>query len=287
MKKIWSLFLFSCLTISAVFAQSSVWKVSHDGNTLYLGGSIHALRKQDFPMPREFDTAFELADMLVLETDVEKISDPQMVSYMMANMFLPEGENLRSVLCRDAYKRLLKKCKNLGVPFSEVSTWKPSIVVNVLSTLIGQEEGLVQQGVDLYYLSMAKQQGMSIEYLEPVKLQIDLLFTLGEGYEDAYVLYSLKDFNEAESSLSSLISEWKHGGSTEVEKSLQEMKTEVPLYYAALITNRNNAWIPLIEKYLEDETVEFVVAGLAHMYGPEGLLEQLKNRGYSIEQLKE
>ena len=39
-------------------AASCVWKVtSSKGGTLYLGGSIHALRRSDYPLPAAFNRA--------------------------------------------------------------------------------------------------------------------------------------------------------------------------------------------------------------------------------------
>lgn len=39
-------------------AQSSVWKVEKNGRQIYLGGTIHLLTKADYPLPGEFDLAY-------------------------------------------------------------------------------------------------------------------------------------------------------------------------------------------------------------------------------------
>ena len=70
---------FSCTSSSAVSAReqggSSVWVISRNGNTLYLGGSIHILRDDDFPLPTEFDLAFSQSTVLVLEADLEQMEN--------------------------------------------------------------------------------------------------------------------------------------------------------------------------------------------------------------------
>jgi uncharacterized protein YbaP (TraB family) len=41
---------------ATALAVSCVWKVTTgDGHTLYLGGSFHALRPSDYPLPREYN----------------------------------------------------------------------------------------------------------------------------------------------------------------------------------------------------------------------------------------
>jgi uncharacterized protein YbaP (TraB family) len=58
-----------------------------------------------------------------------------------------------------------------------------------------------------------------------------------------------------------------------------------PAVYKSMTSDRNNAWMPVIENYLKTSPVEFVLVGNGHMYGPDGLLTQLKKQGYRIEQM--
>ena len=59
-----------------MFAESSVWKVQKDDAVMYLGGTVHLLRESDFPLPEEFNKAYEASETVVLETDVEEVNDP-------------------------------------------------------------------------------------------------------------------------------------------------------------------------------------------------------------------
>src|SRR4030088_2701140 len=56
-------------------AASCIWKVSGpEGGTLYLGGSIHALRSTDYPLPRAFNRAFDASSRLIFEIDTKALS---------------------------------------------------------------------------------------------------------------------------------------------------------------------------------------------------------------------
>ena len=70
-KKRIALLVAGIVSVGFCFSQSSVWKVSKGENTLYLAGSIHFLRPSDYPLPLEYETAFEKSDKLILETDLE------------------------------------------------------------------------------------------------------------------------------------------------------------------------------------------------------------------------
>ena len=91
-----ALFFFCAAIMPADEGGSSVWKISKDGKTLFLGGSVHVLREKDFPLPQEFDQAFERADILVLEANVEQASDFEAQAEFMSKLILRDGKTFMS-----------------------------------------------------------------------------------------------------------------------------------------------------------------------------------------------
>ena len=65
MKKTISKLTFALLAfVSAfAFADTSVWVVESGARRVYLGGTIHILRAWDFPLPSEFDKAYQQANV--------------------------------------------------------------------------------------------------------------------------------------------------------------------------------------------------------------------------------
>ena len=296
MKRIISLFvvvticvgLFSCASSPARSQSgSSVWEVSKNGNTLFLGGSIHVLRKTDYPLPKEFDQAFSRSMALVLEADIEQMADETIMMYLMSQMVLPGNQTLQTILDPDAYEALGTKFDEYGIPIDQIAKLKPSMAILVLTTLQIQEFGFVQQGVDAHYLQKARDEGKDIHYLETVQAQIDMIVTMGDGYESDYVRYSLQDMENTETELAELLAEWKAGGLSGMEATLTEMKEQWPDLYRVMVTDRNAAWIPHIERYLDSGTVFLVIVGLAHLHGPDGLLRQLEDSGYTVKQFSQ
>jgi uncharacterized protein YbaP (TraB family) len=57
------------------------------------------------------------------------------------------------------------------------------------------------------------------------------------------------------------------------------MKQDWPAIYKTLVSDRNTAWMPQIEEFLAGGQVHFVVVGLLHLHGPDGLLRQLEDLG--------
>jgi len=279
--------LFFCVSAPATNDSiSSVWKISKDGKSLFLGGSIHILRNEDFPLPKAFDLAFEQSSMLILEADVDEIENENIMQYLMAQMTLPDNKTLNTILKPETYIMLQAKCNEYGFTIDNVSRFKPSIIINILSALEMQKLGFAQEGVDLHYLKKAKKLNRPRGFLESVEVQIDMLVTMGDGYEDDFVRYSLYEMDSTENGLSSIISEWRKGKASSTELSVLEMQRQWPILYKTLLSDRNAAWMPKIKDYLATEPQEFIIVGLAHLHGPDGLLKQLADSGCTVEQLR-
>ena len=280
-------FLFFCISLPAVSQTgSSVWTVSKNGATLFLGGSIHILRSGDFPLPAEFERALERSTMLVLEADTGILANADMQQYLMKRMLLPEGETLESLLDPQTYMMLKERCEEYGLLLPLIARWKPSMVVVTLSVLEMQKAGFVQQGVDDYCHEKAREAGKLLDFLETVEEQIDMLVTMGEGYENDFVQYSLEELDTTEKELPSLVSGWRTGDAASTEETLTEMKTTWPALYQSLVVDRNETWLPRLEEYLAGGNAVFVVVGLAHLHGPDGLLRRLADSGCTVKKLE-
>jgi len=264
---------------------SSVWKVSKDGNALFLGGSIHILRAKDFPLPKEYDYAFSKSEIQVLEADIEQMNDPKVMQYLLSQMLLPEGVSIHSLLEPEVYDHLTEACAKYKIPIYNVAQIKPSMVVNMLSMMQIEELGFQEKGIDDYFQEKAKKEKKPVIFLESLQTQIDMLTSLGEGYENEYVSYSLMDMEHTAEALEIMIFEWRFGQSAANEEILIEMRDEWPKMYKALITSRHDAWIPQIKNFIASGKVHFVVVGLLHMHGPDGLRRQLEKSGYTVEQV--
>jgi uncharacterized protein YbaP (TraB family) len=287
MKRFFILLATSLFLGASAFAQSSVWKVSKGGNSIYLGGSVHVLRASDFPMPKEFDVAFAKSDVLVFETNLEEMTNPEFMQKMLPRIMLPAGKTLQTELSPRAYERLTAKCVELGVPMEMVSQFTPFMAIMTITGLQLQKLGYVSQGVDVHYLSNAKRKAKERLFLESVEYQMNL-FEGEKTYQDEFVLQSLEDLekNQLQTIMPLIIDEWKKGNTTRTESMIAELKTKFPRFYQRVFSDRNRAWLRQVESYLDTGETEFMIVGLGHLVGREGLLKSLQDRGYRVEQLK-
>ena len=272
---------------SVCFAETSVWQVSKNNHQLFLGGTIHVLKKSDYPLPVEFSKAFKNSDKLVFETDIEKAKSPEFAQKMAQMMMLPKGKSLKDALNKKTFNRLKKYLAARNIPIENMLSFKPSMIVLVLTVIELKAMGMVDIGVDEYFHTKAKQAGKSISYFESVDEQLAFIQNMGKGNENDMIMNTIDDMSRMRDMMAVIKSAWLKGDENKLAAAtLNDMMRDYPDIYQTLLVKRNNNWMPQIEKMIQDKKVELVLVGALHMVGKDGLLQQLRNKGYRVTQYK-
>lgn len=282
--RLFAALLFSAATLAS---QTSVWKITRDGKTLYLGGTLHMLRSSDFPLPPEFDAAFAASSKLVFETDISRLQSGEMTTTIMEQGMFTDGTTLQKVLTPKAWKAVQDYCAKSGVPLEQMQPMKPWLFTVMLAALELQKIGVSSTGVDLHLFNQATSAGKSTGELEPFEQHIKHLVTLGAGKESEMIEKSLEDLRELPQIIDRIIAAWRSGNEKQIDELLlSDMRKKYPSIYKSLLSDRNVAWLPKLDAFLKTAETEFVLVGAGHLPGPHGLLALLKARGCKLEQLQ-
>ena len=284
MLKITALIL--ALLPSLLLAESSVWKVSKGEQSLYIGGTCHVLRAADYPLPAEFDLAYAAADTLVFEIDPAAAQEPAFAMQLLAKASYTDGRSLKSVLSEEAYQALAAQGAKSGLPIEVLNGIKPGMVMMMLMMQELTKAGVSQEGVDMHYHALGLKDNKPVKSLETPDFQIELITTLGEGMENELVLYGLKDLSHMKELFQELIAAWRAGNLAQIESLFLSDMRDYPELYAKMLADRNQRWIPQIEAYLKSPEIEFVLVGVAHAAGDDGILHLLEAQGYTIDQVQ-
>ena len=120
----------------SVWAETALWKVLRGNAVVYIGGTCHVLRPSDYPLPLEFERAYNESEILVFETHIDKLKSPEVQTMIVTKGMYKTGMGLDTVLSSKTYDNLKAYCQSLGIPLSSLNRFKPSLVV---LALIGQE----------------------------------------------------------------------------------------------------------------------------------------------------
>ncbi|MEO5721088.1 MAG: TraB/GumN family protein [Chthoniobacterales bacterium] len=275
-------FLLGCALAvpSLALAASPVWKVTApSGGTLYLGGSIHALKSSDGALPPAFNLALAKSSRLILESD-----DPDKAESkrMQKAGEYPKGDSLKNHVDPRTYDYLKSFFGLLGIPEAKMARYRPWMLTLGLWSpdLSGFSSDL---GVESQLTKRARAKGKPISGLVSAREHMDVFVGLTDKQSEAVLLLTFIPTDGGPKV--NMMSAWRRGEMDVLWKQSRAAFAEYPAFAERVLEARNRRWMPKIEGYLRSDRIAFVVVGSAHLGGPEGLLTLLKKRGYQLEQL--
>lgn len=279
-----TLVITSCLSSLAI-AESSVWKVTKGNSYLYIGGTVHILPASAFPLPREFEQAYQDSDSIVLETELPDANDMAFQMNMMQTMSYSNGAKITDFITRRTAEKLRQHTAKLGADLIMFEGFKPGFLVSMIALLEAQKAGLSGEGVDIYYSKKAKRDKKPIGYFESPEFQMNMLESLGKGSEDKFISANLASMSDFKQMFTSLLSAWRTGNESQLTNlAINPMKAD-PKSLKLMLTDRNRNWIKDIDRMFTDNDREFVLVGVAHLVGHDSVLALLKAKGYQVTKL--
>lgn len=263
-----------------------LWRVSKGGNSLYLAGSVHVLRPSDYPLPPVMEQAFSGSAQLVEEIDLADMDAEGMQMDMLKAGGYQDGRKLKSVLPADEYQRVVKRAAEEGLDMDILDGLKPWLVsLMLLDTQLAKSGYAAEDGADMHFAAEATAQHKPVIGLEQPEYQIGLLAGLSDKDQEVLLEQALDESTGFDAQMQQVLASWHSGDTAALEKELTQEFGGYQQVYRALIVARNQAWIPKLEGFLASGKQYFVIVGALHLVGPDGLLQQFKKDGYTVEQL--
>lgn len=270
-----------------------MWKVTSPkskDSIVYLIGSIHMVRPDFYPLPKPMEEQFKNASTLVLEIDESKDDQSVMQKYAMEAGVYTGGDTIENHISAKTNEELQKYCatidKMMAMSFVRMKPWFVSVELPVLELQkLGFDPKL---GVDKHFLEEAHEQGKRVEELETAKFQLDLLSGFSEDLQDKLLLSSLLDAQRTEEDARDMVNAWKAGNDSLMNEVITRDEKEHPELepiMQKLMYERNDDMSNKIEKYLSSGKTYFVCVGAGHVVGPKGIVQQLKDKGFKVEQV--
>jgi len=259
-----------------------LWRVRGDGATVYLLGSVHAMKEDSYPLPAAMETAFDSVERLVFEVDLDDLSSAAI--QMLAAGTLGGERTLEGVVGPATWTKLMVQVEKTDFPAAMFQRMKPWMAAVTITALAMTEAGyLPSAGVDAYFSRRAKEAGKERFALETVEFQVSLFADLTAEQSLAFLRYTLVDLETVIPEIDELSVQWRAGRVKAVEALMAEGFDEFPELLEKMVTDRNRAWIPLIEGLLAGDSDAMVVVGALHLVGEEGLINLLRKRGYTVD----
>jgi len=267
--------------------RSVVWSVRGEHNTVYLFGSIHVLRPGDVGLPRAAQAAYDDAEQLVMEIDMDDpaLADPTaMAAQMQRYARLPAGQSLESVL-GDDYSRVAARTEEAGLDLGTLDGFAPWFVGMLVLQLEMAQRGFdPAHGIEQQVTDRAVRDGKPIHGLETPADQFAVLAGLSLPEQKRFLLMTLEESELADARLDLLLTAWRTGDTATLAGVLSEEFEDFPELYRPLTEDRNRAWVNQLAPLLDDRDDYLVVVGTLHLVGRNSVVDLLRKRGYRVTQ---
>jgi len=266
----------------------TMWEVAGTKNSVYLLGSIHLLRKEDYPLPTALDTAYADADVIIMEVDMDDLDPIAAQTAFTTYGILHDDRTLRDLMGVKLYEQAVAAADAIDMPLdmlSKTEPWYAAMTVEIMMlNRIGFDPAL---GIEMYMMSKAQDDGKRIDGFETVVEQIQILDGMSIEAQRGMLMATLTESAKLRETMDELIDAWRHGDVAHLESGMLDELAKHEELNKALITDRNRRWVDRIETLLADDDNYLIVVGALHLIGLDGVPRQLERNGYHVQQLSE
>ncbi len=265
-----------------------LWKVSNkDGTALYLLGSFHMLKADDYPLSSDVHAALEASARVLFELSPEEMNSPVLARSMLQAAMYTGGRQLRDDLAPATWQQLQAHAQANQLPLASLAMTKPWFVALSISMAEMARQGMdAQAGLDRHLMARAAEAGKQTGGLETAATQIAMLDGMAPVEQQQLLSEALQQAGNGELSRR-LHDAWRRGDDRMLwEEMAQQMRRDYPQLYQRINVDRNDAWLPALEQRLQaGQGNTLVVVGALHLLGSDGVVEKLRTRGYAVERI--
>ncbi len=266
----------------------SLWQVNGNDNHIYLLGSIHLLRKTDHPLPSAIYDAYNNADALFMELDMDD-ADPIADQVLSTELgLIQDDKTLSDLLGPELYAQAEVLAVALQVPLKLLEKSEPWYAAINIEIMMLMRIGFSPiYGVEFHLMEMAKKDNKEIFGFETMRQQLGFLDNLSAESQRDLLMQSLAEGAEIDGMMDSLVDAWHNGDIAFLEENLLRDMQQYPELEKVIVVDRNRSWAERIETLLTDEIDYLIVVGTLHLVGTEGVPNLLAQRGYKVTQLRQ
>ena len=265
-----------------------LWKTQIGESTIFLAGSVHAARPQNFPLDKAYLEALDASDAIILELAEDRETIKKLSVKFFEDYRVPEENYLLKHLSTKARKEIIDLLGEQNTTlFEQYEPWVAFIQINARTIKKAGYDVLL--GVDFYLRSLAAEKGKAILGLEDPIGQIKI-FRLKIPFKNQIQIVEniLNHLEQGARKQAELFQHYYDNDQAGFEKcflSAFDFKNPVSKAgYDKALGHRNHTMVEGLERIaLETPGTYMMVVGSGHYFGPDNIRQLLTERGYSIE----
>ncbi|EGF92488.1 gumN family protein [Asticcacaulis biprosthecium C19] len=263
-----------------------MWVIRDKDSTIYLFGSVHAMRDGVNWLTPAIQERFDQAGEVWLEV-ADMDDQTRLVAVARAYMVNP-ANNMTDGLTGDEIADLDRRLPPCGYSRQAMMGMRKWAVGLMLVQCEFATMGLdPDNGIDITLMRRAQAASKPVHGLETMEEQMDVLAPDSEAEELQTLRSILKELDDTPEMVDQLITAWLAGDVKTLERHLvADLEENDPTGYKRMIAGRNHQWVPKIKTILDGEGTVFIAVGAGHLVGPDSVITLLKKQGIKAKKVR-
>ena len=268
-----------------------LWEIRKGTQTSLLFGTIHVGRPEFYPLPASRLNYMKRFDALVLEADVTDTARAITATQKYA-MYGDGAAGLDRRLTPDMLKRAEAVFQRNQLDPAPMMRMKPWMLGTVLALFEAAQAGYMPAlSSEAYLIRLAKADSKPILEFEGIEQQFELFENVSWATQVAFLDDALKavETRAARREINRIAQAWETADRAGLERLLAEMRSQTSVgarfTVDTILLGRHDAMVRRIESLMADGKTYLFAVGSLHMVGPDGLVERLRKRGYTVTEL--
>ena len=289
-------FILSFVVLFAALSSNAqiLYKVSGNGakGESYVMGTHHLAPLSILDSIEGFETAIKSVDAVYGEIEQSEMNSPATQQKMMAIAMAPADSTLSKVFTKeqfDSINNIITKYSGGQATLNMFEPLKPAFVSQQIALLMNMQAipGFnPMQQLDTQVQLLGAQNGKELNGFETVDFQLNMLFgdPIAEQAED--LLEVIRDEEKMAQFSIKLYQAYMNQDIDKVHELMLEPDMGMePEDEEEMLTDRNENWAKQLATILPNKSV-FICVGAGHLRGEKGLLNLLRQAGYTITPVK-
>jgi uncharacterized protein YbaP (TraB family) len=199
----------------------SMWRIDGERNSIYLLGSIHMLREQDYPIPSAIYDAYRDAEALIMEIDMDDIDPLQEQAIATELGLIHDGRALRDLMGPALFAEAESLAEELQIPLQLLEKTEPwYAAINVEMMMLMRIGFNPLHGIEFHLSEFAQRDNKEILGLETTRQQLEILDNLSPESQRDMLIQTLSDSMQIAEIMDEMVNAWRYGNIDFLEKNL-------------------------------------------------------------------
>lgn len=268
------------------------WQVSGPNAVVYLVGTLHMVRPDFYPLPRQIEQALSVCPSLAVEVDESQVNPNVLREFIVERGQYTGDDNIYKHLSPQTAKALKEYAAEWGMTAmggNNYTRFKPWMLALQIAVEELSRQGFdAKLGVDKHLIHEAQQKGKEVIGLETMEFQMNLFADFSDDLQDQMLFRMLLDMKESRQDADAMMRAWKEGNARVMDFIISKDTREHPELLPVqekIIYERNVTMSARVDEFLKNGRSCVVAVGSGHLVGERGIVSLLEKKGYKVEQV--